>query len=243
MRKIERRPLSDESLALLQQRTSSVAEADDPAAEARRLWGQKNNAAFDEIRATLREMAPGIERCMYCEDSEGTDIEHFHPKRHYPELAFTWTNYLLACSRCNSNYKRDRFPLDDDDEPLLVDPTREDPVEHIALAPSTGKLVDSTPKGKTSIEVFGLNRPTLARGRQNRWSSLVLALIPMYARARRAGQEQTMAALQRVIREEPFSSVLCQLIEIAGTEAAAEVVPRACLAALAACPEIAEWAD
>ena len=242
MRKIERRPLTSKTLAFLRKRTSSVDEAADRAAEARRLWGHKNNAAFDEIRAALQEMAPGIERCMYCEDSVGTDIEHFHPKLHYPELAFTWTNYLLACSRCNSNYKRARFPLDEDDQPLLVDPSREDPGEHIDLAPSTGKLVHSTNKGEASIDVFGLNRPTLEQGRRNRWSSLVLALIPMYARARRADQAHAMAALQRVMREEPFSSVLCQLVAIARTEAAAELIPPACLTALAACPEIAEWA-
>ncbi len=49
------------------------------AKEVNRLWDSKDNKAFDEIKKNLRDMAPGLERCMYCEDSAGNDIEHFWP--------------------------------------------------------------------------------------------------------------------------------------------------------------------
>ena len=57
-------------------------------------------------------MAPGVQRCMYCLDSLGTDIDHFEPKSRRPLRTFCWHNHLLACSRCNSNYKREEYPCD-----------------------------------------------------------------------------------------------------------------------------------
>ncbi|MBW8876770.1 MAG: hypothetical protein JF614_17545 [Acidobacteria bacterium] len=109
-------------------------------------------------------MASGLERCMYCEDSEGTAIEHFWPKSVYPERAFDWLNYLIACSRCNSNFKRDQFPLDAAGAPLLVNPSEEEPLDHLSFSPSTGRFEPRSPKGDPSIDVFGLNRTTLTKG-------------------------------------------------------------------------------
>ncbi|HYO53693.1 hypothetical protein [Archangium sp.] len=149
----------------MDERTRQVSDAADPPAEARRLWAQKDNTAFREIRARLRAMAPGRERCMYCEDSAAEDIEHFWPRKHFPLRAFDWLNYLLACSCCNSNYKREQFPRDDSGAPLLINPTVDDPMEHLELSPVTGMFTDLTPKGAESIGVFGLNhRSILVRG-------------------------------------------------------------------------------
>ncbi len=48
------------------------------------------------------------------------DVDHFRPKGRLNEdrnhggywwLAYTFDNYLLSCSPCNSNCKRDRFPV------------------------------------------------------------------------------------------------------------------------------------
>ena len=127
--------------------------------EAKRRWEQKAPATFEEIRETLQAMAPGIERCMYCESSEATHIEHFWPKRRAPCRAFDWNNYLLACSACNSNHKRDRFPRKNG-RPLLINPVEEDPINHLALSPK-GKYVPITPEGEHSITVFGLDRGVL----------------------------------------------------------------------------------
>src|SRR5436853_78831 len=112
MKRIERLPLTPGTQAFLRKRSEAVAAAADARAEARGLWGLQDNKAFREIREVLKRMAPGIERCMYCEDSHGTAIEHFWPKARYPDRAFDWLNYLIACSECNSNCKRDQFPLD-----------------------------------------------------------------------------------------------------------------------------------
>lgn len=58
-------------------------------------------------------IAPSLEECCYCERNEGNDDEHIFPKSAYPERAFDWDNFLLACQNCNSNYKRNQFAVFD----------------------------------------------------------------------------------------------------------------------------------
>ncbi len=131
MRKLKRTALSDATLKFLQRnRTDRISEKptfSTKVAEAKRLWIFKNNRAFREIRTILRRMCSGLERCMYCEGSQATDIEHFFPKSKYPFYAFKWENFLLTCRTCNSEFKGDTFPLDESGGPLLIDPTRDDP--------------------------------------------------------------------------------------------------------------------
>lgn len=42
--------------------------------------------------------------CSYCERyiACGIHIEHKKPKEEYPELKFSWNNFLLSCGNCNS---------------------------------------------------------------------------------------------------------------------------------------------
>jgi uncharacterized protein (TIGR02646 family) len=56
-------------------------------------------------------MCVGVEICVYCENNEATDIEHIYPKKLYPEKAFNWENYVLACNKCNSHHKSDKFKI------------------------------------------------------------------------------------------------------------------------------------
>lgn len=240
MRRLQRLPLSPETLDFLQKRARAVANATDAKAEAGRLWKLRRVHSFVEIRATLRSMASGLERCMYCEDSEGTDIEHFWPKSTYPERAFDWHNYLFGCSRCNSNFKRSRFPLDDAGQPLLINPTEEDPLDHLSFSTRTGDLAPRTPKGKASIDVFGLNRTTLPIGRWRAWASL-LHLLPRYAQLRAAGRDADAEVVVGIFRTAPFSGVLAAFLHIAEGPAADTLLGAECLAVLAAHPEITTW--
>ena len=72
MRPIKRLPLSADTEKFLRERTARVSRARNKPAAAKRLWKQKGNKAFAEIRKQLKNMASGLERCMYCEDSEPT---------------------------------------------------------------------------------------------------------------------------------------------------------------------------
>jgi hypothetical protein len=131
---------------------------------ARRLWSSARGARRS-IRDGLAEMAAGRGYCMYCGDGLGSTVDHFEPLARNPRRAFDWLNHLLACEYCNSHHKRDRFPLDADGRPLLIDPTAEDPLEHLFLVLSIGTYRPLSEKGRTTIDVCGLNRPLLERGR------------------------------------------------------------------------------
>lgn len=242
MRFIRRLDLSRPARRLLAQRTEKVRNASDAKNEAIRLWRNKSNKAFVEIRERLREMATGVERCMYCEDSAGTDIEHFYPKSLYPERAFEWKNYLHACSHCNSNEKRGQFPLDAEGQPLLLNPTVEKPIDHLRLSPSTGVFDAASPKGDASIRVFGLSRSTLVKGRINAWVAMN-ALILRWASVNEKGDEAQAAEVQRALAEHPFSSVLAFLIRISKGPQAEILVLQEVLDVLQVHPEIETWLD
>jgi len=246
MKKLNREPLTASTLAFLGARSGQVLSSADSKDEAQRLWASQGNQAFEEIRATLRFMATGRERCMYCEDSAATDIEHFWPKSKYPALAFSWDNYLLACSGCNSNHKREKFPLDAAGLPLLINPTVDDPDEHLLLSVRTGKYRPRTQggqeslKGRESIEVFGLGRDILERGRQDAWHAIP-ALLLRYAEAC-AQQEWGLALdMQRTLCRFPFASVFVWFIRIASGPDASRFVDKRSLAVLDAYPDIKHW--
>lgn len=241
MRRLRRLSLSNKTVRFLSRRSERVSRADDPQTEARKLWRSKNNQAFREIKATLTEMAPGRVRCMYCEDSQGTDIEHFYPKTTFPQKAFEWENYLLACSHCNSNEKRDEFPLDADDRPLLIDPTAEDPLDHLALSPRTGKYRPRGPKGQPSIEVFGLARAILEEGRKDAWTALEVLLV-RYASLSAAYQVKRADRIAQAVQRYPFSGVFAYMLHIAKGPGA-ELIDPQCRHVLENHPEIRTWLD
>ncbi|TKD07913.1 HNH endonuclease [Polyangium fumosum] len=251
MRKLRREPLSEHATRVLWKQTVKVVEAGRSAPsrsklakarkdEARRLWKQKAEGTFDEIRATLKAIASGVERCMYCESNEGTDIEHFWPQKRAPCRAFDWTNYLLACSACNSNHKRDRFPRRHG-EPLLINPTEDDPLDHIVLTP-TGKYVPLTDKGENSIPVFGLDRGPLERSRVIAWAA-VDGLIVRYANACARDDFASALETQRALCEYPQVSVFAAILRVAAGMGAEEFLSPECRRALAAYPEIKNWLD
>jgi hypothetical protein len=153
---------------------------------------------------------------MYCEDSAGTAIDHHCPIASDAGLAYTWPNYFLACSYCNSNEKREQYPTDEDGVRLLVNPCEDDPADHLDFSPSTGDFVPRTPQGEASRDVFGLNRPILSRGRENA-VLVVQRLIVDYARLREEGEDDNAARVLETIVEYPFATVAAWLRTVAPT--------------------------
>ncbi|HRI72086.1 MAG TPA: hypothetical protein PK156_47965 [Polyangium sp.] len=246
MRKLRREPLSAHALQALWDNTIAIADAGHPRRSSRarrkeseKRWSTKPRKTFDEIRETLRKMSSGIERCMYCESNQGTDIEHFWPKKLAPCRTFDWNNLLLACSTCNSNHKRDRFPRMNG-KPLLINPVDDDPAEHIALSPSTGNFDDLTERGTASIDILGLNRTALTECRRDAWISVQLH-INAYAEACCANDELEAAEIRRVLTRAPHASVFENLLRVAETKIAEKHISAKCLQTLAAYPEIKTW--
>ena len=134
-------------------------------------------------------------KCCYCESKFGVTswgaVEHFRPKgavwhrsdrrQEYPGyywLAFHWENLLVSCERCNT-VKGSSFPLRDprsrarchhDDagkeEPLLVDPAREDPRQHIRFREAAAEPM--TCRGRETIKGTGLGRENLVEARREK---------------------------------------------------------------------------
>ena len=70
----------------------------------------KTNKTFEAVKVALKEISPGIERCIYCEDSQCDEVEHFYPKTLYPQFCFDWSNYFYACGVCNVS-KNNQFAV------------------------------------------------------------------------------------------------------------------------------------
>lgn len=98
-------------LASRQKIVNDLPDFESKAKRASALWDSKSASRFGEIRQVLKEMCVGMEICVYCENNEATDVEHIYPKKLYPEKTFRWENYVLACGKCNSHHKSDKFRI------------------------------------------------------------------------------------------------------------------------------------
>lgn len=164
-------------------------------------WDSKRKVAvIRTVRELLHAMCPGNARCMFCEDSAASEIEHFHPKGLYPELVFEWANFLYACGDCNGPaWKGSRLKIrkpdgtiaqqlghrkgkpslpPDNGELLLINPRYEDPLKLLDLDLPSGVFCAHSPTGferdraDHTIEVLGLNeRENLIRARQNTYTA------------------------------------------------------------------------
>lgn len=139
-----------------------------------------NRDIYGSVKNTLLHMQNA--KCCYCEVviSAGFhgDVEHYRPKKGVTEdpahggywwLAYEWSNLLLSCDCCNRTHKKNHFPLSASgirsktttdnlmlEEPLLLDPTVDEPNEHIGYREHV--LFPKTERGKATIEKVGLNR-------------------------------------------------------------------------------------
>ncbi|MBI2566061.1 MAG: hypothetical protein HYV63_03360 [Candidatus Schekmanbacteria bacterium] len=185
----------------------------DDGGEIQKTWdGQRRTRSMRAVEETLRRMAGARERCMYCEDSRGTDIEHFWPMRGepgYPERAFRWPNLLWACSGCNRK-KGTRFPLNAAGDPLLIDPTHDDPWQHLCFDSDTNELAarwDRTTgveseRGRQTLEILETLRfEAVADGRAKTKRNLIRAVRAYLDAASSRGIADARSELIEAIRD------------------------------------------
>lgn len=152
-----------------------------------KIYGHKS------IREPLKKAQN--DKCCYCESKLKPvltgDIEHFRPKAAYKQdenerlhtpgyywLAYEWDNLLLCCQICNQTSKRNFFPLsnpnnrakshlDDinNEEPLLINPAKEDPEEFILFRKEIAYPINNNLKGQVSINILKLNSDNLIESR------------------------------------------------------------------------------
>ena len=175
MRRVFRRDLSEETeRKLADEQSSTNQKYQNGTLNVEAEWKRaRRNKPLNEALQALQVMAGNRQRCMYCGDSHGTDIEHFWPKSPFPKRMFRWTNMLLCCTDCGRK-KGNRFPLDNQ-QPLLIDPSVDNPWEFLDFDPDTGNITaryeqssnDYTVKGLKTVEVLQFDRrEAMARGYQ-----------------------------------------------------------------------------
>lgn len=71
---------------------------------------KKGKEVFDAIKTKLTDQCSGARRCAYCEDSVGDEVEHIYPKDIFPNMCFSWDNYVYACGTCNGP-KNNKFAI------------------------------------------------------------------------------------------------------------------------------------
>jgi hypothetical protein len=109
-------------------------------------------------------------------------------------LAYEWWNLLLSCAYCNTDHtdpirekshpgKKNEFPVRrervqaptgdpdqwlgslNEEEALLLNPYFDHPEQHIDFQPETGMAVSLDERGRATIEICDLNRPSLCERR------------------------------------------------------------------------------
>lgn len=160
-------------------------------------------------------MCSGAQRCGYCEDSVGDEVEHIQPKDLYPERVFIWENYLLSCGPCNGG-KNNRFAVIVNGQlfdvtrrpkarvsrprrgpPAPIDPRKENPLEFLELEivdtfvflPRDGLSQIDKIRAQYSIDVLKLNRDVLLKARCDAYNSYRARLFE-YRGIRDAGANQ-----------------------------------------------------
>ena len=170
----------------------------------------KNNFKYNEdfIVKALWEMQH--EKCCYCENKipekgHSKAVEHVVPKSIIKKLTNDWNNLLLACAQCNGK-KSDKFPLElfkiNDPKvtviylkkardfkkgaPLLIDPSKEDPEEHLDFVcniadPCFGliKTKGDSKKGDFTIKTIGLYDISYTKMHRNHIRERLLPLFNM----------------------------------------------------------------
>ncbi len=169
--------------------------------------------AHPRIKDALVRMFHG--KCAYCESKVTVvtygQIEHFYPKGQYIDRTFLWGNMLLSCDLCNNpHHKGTRFPLDENGDPLLIDPTSIVPEKHLLFSwdPLAGvaSVYGKDARGKETVQTFDLNgaggRKELLKSR----SEYVKCLMALLRLAEEGDDEARSLLLDACASHAPFAA-------------------------------------
>lgn len=116
---------------------------------------EKNANVWNQglIKKALLQMSNN--KCCYCEcniseESKYMEVEHFYPKKYYPDLVVNWDNLLPSCKRCNGN-KGEHDPNHEE----IINPSTTNPKEHLMM--KLYRLKGKTNIGDNTIDVLYLN--------------------------------------------------------------------------------------
>jgi len=163
------------------------------------------------------------DKCYFCESKVSSvaygDVEHFRPKGGFKQyesdalgkpgyywLAYNWENLFYSCQICNQRFKKNLFPLENNnirclnhhgsltnEAPILINPSDDNPENLISFRKEIPYPVNGNKRGRQSIKILGLDRPELTIMRERKYklikylntvANLDPPLIPDTAEAR-----------------------------------------------------------
>ena len=97
---------------------------------------------------------------------ENFELDHFRPKKRFPDLWNDFYNLYYSCHPCNFT-KLDHWPAEELQSRgvMLVDLCKDEFATHFSAEPS-GELIGLTESGKYTIHLLRLNRRHLVRLRR-----------------------------------------------------------------------------
>lgn len=116
----------------------------------------KSKAVWNKPYMRKALLAMSHSKCVYCEtrideESKYMEVDHYYCKDQHPTKVVEWTNLLPSCKRCNVN----KSSYDVATEGELVDPTQDDPRQHLVLL--NYRLRGRDDKGRRVVEHTYLN--------------------------------------------------------------------------------------
>ena len=120
--------------------------------------------------------------CAYCEEIAKGEVEHFRPKSKFPDLVYSWSNWLFACHECNQA-KSNTWPSTGYVNPCATSlPDR--PERHFVFDTQTGLILPNRSlnpcrrkKAHRTINDLGLNDAHHLK-RRVEWLKLFSSVMP-----------------------------------------------------------------
>lgn len=187
-----------------------------PAVRALAQSGELRARDIDEYDcAKIEYWLAQLTKCAYCEAryyASYADIDHYRPKVTYWWLAWKADNLYFTCPLCNRSGKGDAFPLlrgspllpeeppPQTEEPALLDPAVDDPIEHIQYVPirtGTGRhwvpvARNGSARGRATIDVLNLDGHQYQTARDHYVVGTVNPLLAEIEEARTAGADDRL---------------------------------------------------
>ena len=110
----------------------------------------------------------GHQKCSYCEAipiGSRLRVDHFFPKKLYPELTLDWDNLLPSCENCNTRKSSHNTKIEPIINPSKIDPIPYYEFDNIWMIPA--EYSPDPVLTKRTIEVCDLNRRELLNSRAN----------------------------------------------------------------------------
>lgn len=195
MRRIVRGALPLRTRTVLRSRQRACTDSN----TARTEWaGFRRTAQAKVVVNELEAMAGSRNRCYYCADSRGTDIDHFDPINRNARRTFDWLNMQWTCTDCNRR-KAARASIPD-----LLDPTVDDPWRHFHLDLATGVITaryvpagHQMPRGLYTLSVLSaLKEESVIEGRRRTVRHLTRAVDAYLAAPSHSTWREVIAALR-----------------------------------------------